>query len=177
MNKLASEDSQEKVKEGVIGPAGSIDQETDDKDITEAAITASTSSSAQKPPATAVVATSVKSKKAQQHQLNRSDSTGSSSGRKFLAPTLSDPQARSDKERYSTKKKSNRQQSTKNLADLNHLNHYNHHIMQHHHEMQHQQKFIMPTAACNAQHQHINMVEVHDWWQEICTSTASDDES
>lgn len=38
--------------------------------------------------------------------LNRSDSTGSSSGRKFLAPTLSDPQAlRSDK--YGQKKKSN----------------------------------------------------------------------
>ncbi|XP_055373903.1 sodium leak channel NALCN isoform X2 [Condylostylus longicornis] len=38
--------------------------------------------------------------------LNRSDSTGSSSGRKFLAPTLSDPQARSvDKDRYSNKKK------------------------------------------------------------------------
>lgn len=37
--------------------------------------------------------------------LNRSDSTGSSSGRKFLAPTLSDPQAlRSDK--YGQKKKS-----------------------------------------------------------------------
>lgn len=37
--------------------------------------------------------------------LNRSDSTGSSSGRKFLAPTLSDPQAfRSDK--LSQKKKS-----------------------------------------------------------------------
>lgn len=37
--------------------------------------------------------------------LNRSDSTGSSSGRKFLAPTLSDPQTlRSDK--YSQKKKS-----------------------------------------------------------------------
>lgn len=37
--------------------------------------------------------------------LNRSDSTGSSSGRKFLAPTLSDPQTlRSDK--YGSKKKS-----------------------------------------------------------------------
>lgn len=43
--------------------------------------------------------------------LNRSDSTGSSSGRKFLAPTLSDPQAhRSDK--YSQKKKSNNFHST-----------------------------------------------------------------
>lgn len=40
------------------------------------------------------------------HNLNRSDSTGSSSGRKFLAPTLSDPQAlRGDK--YGQKKKSN----------------------------------------------------------------------
>lgn len=38
--------------------------------------------------------------------LNRSDSTGSSSGRKFLAPTLSDPQTlRSDK--FGQKKKSN----------------------------------------------------------------------
>lgn len=38
--------------------------------------------------------------------LNRSDSTGSSSGRKFLAPTLSDPQTlRSEK--YGQKKKSN----------------------------------------------------------------------
>lgn len=38
--------------------------------------------------------------------LNRSDSTGSSSGRKFLAPTLSDPQALRT-EKYGQKKKSN----------------------------------------------------------------------
>ncbi|XP_053680728.1 sodium leak channel NALCN [Anopheles nili] len=37
--------------------------------------------------------------------LNRSDSTGSSSGRKFLAPTLSDPQAKNEKDRYMSKKK------------------------------------------------------------------------
>lgn len=44
----------------------------------------------------------LRTKKAQ--NLNRSDSTGSSSGRKFLAPTLSDPQPhRGDK--YSQKKK------------------------------------------------------------------------
>lgn len=44
-------------------------------------------------------------RKKPQNILNRSDSTGSTSGRKFLAPTLSDPQAiRSDK--YSQKKKS-----------------------------------------------------------------------
>lgn len=43
--------------------------------------------------------------------LNRSDSTGSSSGRKFLAPTLSDPQTlRTDK--YGQKKKSSNFMST-----------------------------------------------------------------
>lgn len=40
--------------------------------------------------------------------LPRSDSIGSSSGRKYLAPTLSDPAARTEKERMSTKKKNNR---------------------------------------------------------------------
>lgn len=45
------------------------------------------------------------------HNLNRSDSTGSSSGRKFLAPTLSDPQTlRTDK--YGQKKKSSNFMST-----------------------------------------------------------------
>lgn len=49
--------------------------------------------------------------------LNRSDSTGSSSGRKFLAPTLSDPQAlRSDK--YGQKKKSNNFISTSGGANV-----------------------------------------------------------
>lgn len=43
--------------------------------------------------------------------LPRSDSIGSSSGRKYLAPTLSDPAARTEKERVSTKKKANRQTS------------------------------------------------------------------
>lgn len=41
--------------------------------------------------------------------LPRSDSIGSSSGRKFLAPTLSDPAARTEKERITTKKKNSRQ--------------------------------------------------------------------
>jgi sodium leak channel non-selective protein len=102
--------------------------------------------------------------------------------------------------RYSTKKKSTRQQvTTKNnlqhLNDINHhINHYNHHILVHHHlnesVLPHQQlvsnsKFIMPAsgvggtvAAVNA-HQQINMVyEVHDWWQDQIISTqSSDDES
>lgn len=43
-----------------------------------------------------------------QKPLPRSDSIGSGSGRKYLAPTLSDPAARTDKERISTKKKNNR---------------------------------------------------------------------
>lgn len=48
--------------------------------------------------------------------LNRSDSTGSSSGRKFLAPTLSDPQTlRTDK--YSQKKKSNTFINTNNSGN------------------------------------------------------------
>lgn len=41
--------------------------------------------------------------------LPRSDSIGSTSGRKYLAPTLSDPAARTEKERAATKKKNNRQ--------------------------------------------------------------------
>lgn len=43
-------------------------------------------------------------RKKSQNILNRSDSTGSTSGRKFLAPTLSDPQAMRN-EKYSQKKK------------------------------------------------------------------------
>ncbi|XP_065156666.1 sodium leak channel NALCN isoform X2 [Atheta coriaria] len=46
--------------------------------------------------------------KPKQINLPRSDSIGSNSGRKYLAPTLSDPAARTDKERLSTKKKNNR---------------------------------------------------------------------
>lgn len=45
--------------------------------------------------------------------LPRSDSIGSTGGRKYLAPTLSDPSARQEKERMSTKKKNNRQPGIK----------------------------------------------------------------
>lgn len=53
---------------------------------------------------TSAQAEQMRLRKKTQNILARSDSTGSTSGRKFLAPTLSDPQAhRSDK--YSQKKK------------------------------------------------------------------------
>lgn len=64
------------------------------------------STSSQSAQATTVQAEQMRLRKKSQNILNRSDSTGSTSGRKFLAPTLSDPQAhRSDK--YSQKKKPN----------------------------------------------------------------------
>jgi sodium leak channel non-selective protein len=100
LNKLAAE-AEEKAKESAAS-AATIEHEIAEKEITEVPVTTNTatsSSSTTKPVATTATTTSVKSKKTQPHQLNRSDSTGSSSGRKFLAPTLSDPQARSDKER------------------------------------------------------------------------------
>lgn len=57
-------------------------------------------------------------RKKSQNILNRSDSTGSTSGRKFLAPTLSDPQAiRSDK--YSQKKKGGNFISTSGTNNAN----------------------------------------------------------
>jgi hypothetical protein len=43
--------------------------------------------------------------------IPRSDSVGSGSGRKYLAPTLSDPSVRTDKERTGAKKRNNRPQS------------------------------------------------------------------
>lgn len=97
--------------------------------------------------------------------LNRSDSTGST-GRKYLAPTLSDPQAR-EKERFS-KKKSPRpapcqKSNTQHFPDLTHTFHNTHH---HHHEHQQQSKTFEMVA------------EVTDWWQEqmLCGHSSSDEE-
>lgn len=42
--------------------------------------------------------------------IPRSDSVGSGSGRKYLAPTLSDPAVRTEKERSGAKKRNNRPQ-------------------------------------------------------------------
>uniref|UniRef100_A0A8D8NDQ5 Sodium leak channel non-selective protein n=1 Tax=Culex pipiens TaxID=7175 RepID=A0A8D8NDQ5_CULPI len=110
--------------------------------------------------------------------LNRSDSTGSSSGRKFLAPTLSDPQAKNEKDRYISKKKSQRQSGTgnsKNITQINELNH-GHTLHQHYHHNAHGSE-MQQTSNNKVGHPHISMVyEVHDWWQEQVTCPHSEDE-
>ncbi|XP_039286526.1 sodium leak channel non-selective protein isoform X2 [Nilaparvata lugens] len=77
--------------------------------------------------------------------IPRSDSVGSSSGRKYLAPTLSDPLSRTDKERQSVKKRNNRTQGSEPnsllIRDLP-LN-----------------RTALPKVS-NV------MLEVRDWWQE-----------
>lgn len=99
--------------------------------------------------------------------LPRSDSIGSSSGRKYLAPTLSDPAAKAEKDRIATKKKNNRQNVTvnKNLTQLNESETvrmprdvFNN-------------KTTVPKAS-NALH------EIRDWWNEqlAYVSQSSDEE-
>uniref|UniRef100_A0A1B0GPU6 Exonuclease domain-containing protein n=1 Tax=Phlebotomus papatasi TaxID=29031 RepID=A0A1B0GPU6_PHLPP len=100
-------------------------------------------------------------RKKSQNVLNRSDSTGSASGRKFLAPTLSDPQARNDKERFSnSKKKTPRPQATtkNNLPFLNEFTH-------------NQAQIVGPTNQLNL------VYEVQGWFQEqVCCTVSSDEE-
>lgn len=118
-----------------------------------------------------------KNRKKTQNNLIRSDSTGSTSGRKFLAPTLSDPQAKNEKDRYMTKKKSQRQQgsNTKTITQINELNH-SHTLHQHYHHLTHGSE-MQQNNNSKAGHPHINMVyEVYDWWQEQVSCTHSDDE-
>lgn len=147
---------------------GSIESEIDQKDtVNEPA-----------------VVTAARLRKKSQNVLNRSDSTGSTSGRKYLAPTLSDPQARNDKDRYgSSKKKPTGRTATgavkTNLAHFtelaHHLSHHNHHHHLHHHHHNEQQA----TAKVLTSTSQVTMVyEVHDWWSEqvLCIQT-SDDES
>lgn len=112
----------------------------------------------------------VKVRKKLPHVLNRSDSTGSTSGRKFLAPTLSDPQAaRNDKDRYTNKKKPPRQQTTsKNNLQLNEVN-YTQQQRSHVEE-----KMSNKTFAQTSNHN--LLYEVHDWWQEQMICTQSSDE-
>ncbi|KAJ3664869.1 hypothetical protein Zmor_000408 [Zophobas morio] len=100
--------------------------------------------------------------------LPRSDSIGSSSGRKYLAPTLSDPAARTEKERVTTKKKNNRQTVVvnKNFPHLNETNEAN--------RMPREvfnNKTTLPKAS-NAMH------EIRDWWNEQLAyqSQSSDEE-
>ena len=105
--------------------------------------------------------------------LNRSDSTGST-GRKYLAPTLSDPQTR-EKERFNKKKSSrsstsSQKNNTQNFPELTHSFHSTHH---HHHEG-HQQQGKAFAATNNG----TMVAEVTDWWQEqmMCGHSSSDEE-
>lgn len=107
--------------------------------------------------------------------LNRSDSTGSSTGRKYLAPTLSDPQAR-EKERFSKKKSPRTTPSQKNniqhFPELNHPHFHGSHHHHHHHEHQAQNKTFAATSNGTM------VAEVTDWWQEqmTCGGHSSSDE-
>lgn len=95
--------------------------------------------------------------------IPRSDSVGSATGRKFLAPTLSDPAVRQDKDRVTGMKRNTRQPTTtkNNLPhvtegseprDIN------------------TNKTSMPKMS-NA------LSEVHEWWNEqINYETQSSDE-
>lgn len=97
-----------------------------------------------------------------QNVLSRSDSTGS--GRKFLAPTLSDPQARVNKDRFTDGKKKSVKQNIKtthlpNLTEISHHHHHGHHMEQ-------------PVTNHN-----VNLAfEVHDWFTEQIIFQESSDE-
>lgn len=95
----------------------------------------------------------VKAKGKPPNSLNRSDSTGSASGRNLLAPTLSDPQARHEKDRFPSKKKPAKH-PTQNSAPKHEVN-----------------RFVMPIN-----HQNSSTYEVHEWWQEQFTYANSSDE-
>ncbi|KAJ8920483.1 hypothetical protein NQ315_005352 [Exocentrus adspersus] len=93
--------------------------------------------------------------------LPRSDSIGSSSGRKYLAPTLSDP----EKERIITKKKNNRHQPVVVNKNLSHLNESENRLPR---EV-FNNKTTVPKAS-SAVH------EVRDWWNEQLAYVSSSDE-
>jgi sodium leak channel non-selective protein len=111
-----------------------------------------------------------KNRKKAQTVLSRSDSTGS--GRKFLAPTLSDPQTRSSKDRYNDGKKKSVRQSQNKTQHLPHLTETSyHHTLHHHHG-----HILEQQSMAN---HHVTLAfEVHDWWSEqIIFQESSDEES
>ncbi|KAJ8977287.1 hypothetical protein NQ317_015572 [Molorchus minor] len=97
--------------------------------------------------------------------LPRSDSIGSGSGRKFLAPTLSDPAARPEKERITTKKKNSRQHTVVVNKNLSHLNEAENRMPR---EV-FNNKTSVPKAT-NAMH------EIREWWNEQLAYVSSSDE-
>lgn len=111
-------------------------------------------------------------RKKAQTALSRSDSTESSSGRKFLQPTLSDPQARNEKDRFNASKKNKqRHQPNAKQPKLPHLDHPSHG----HHSVEQilNNKLMLQN---NNSHQTNQIFEVHDWWQEQVICGQSSDE-
>lgn len=97
--------------------------------------------------------------------LPRSDSIGSTSGRKYLAPTLSDPAARPEKERITTKKKNSRHQAVVANKNFSHLNESESRLPR---EV-FNNKTTVPKAT-SAMH------EIRDWWNEQLAYISSSDE-
>lgn len=99
--------------------------------------------------------------------LARSDSTGS--GRKFLAPTLSDPQTRCKQDRFNDSKKKSIRQAPNKSSHLPHLTEAGYHPHHHHLNIEQQQQ--------NLANHHVNLAfEVHDWWSEQMIFQDSSDE-
>lgn len=97
--------------------------------------------------------------------IPRSDSVGSGSGRKFLAPTLSDPTVRPDTERAGSKKRATRQAGAgKNLP------HVTEGTEPRDTPTQHKAATPRPSGAVS---------EVHEWWSEQVgySTQSSDDEA
>ncbi|KAG5876354.1 hypothetical protein JTB14_009039 [Gonioctena quinquepunctata] len=97
--------------------------------------------------------------------LPRSDSVGSSSGRKFLAPTLSDPASRPEKKRIVTKKKNTRPSVVLKNFSLSHQDDSESRISR----KLFNSKTTVPKAS-NAMH------EIKDWWNEQLAYVSSSDE-
>lgn len=147
---------------------GSVESEIDQKDINDTIGAPATS---------ATTTAGGRLRKKSQNVLNRSDSTGSASGRKYLAPTLSDPQARNDKDRYTNKKKPARTPNTVkptlphfNEITYHHMTHSHHNHHHHHYEQQQVSKMLAITSQVSL------VYEVHDWWSEQVLSAQSSDE-
>ncbi|KAL3268371.1 hypothetical protein HHI36_007487 [Cryptolaemus montrouzieri] len=97
--------------------------------------------------------------------ITRSDSIGSTSGRKYLAPTLSDPAARTEKERVSNSKKKNNRPPVPVNKITPHVNEIEARMPR---EV-FNNKTTMPKAS-NALH------EIKDWWNEQLSYASSSEE-
>uniref|UniRef100_T1HU44 Sodium leak channel NALCN n=1 Tax=Rhodnius prolixus TaxID=13249 RepID=T1HU44_RHOPR len=93
--------------------------------------------------------------------IPRSDSVGSASGRKYLAPTLSDPSTRPDKERNNNKKRANRISESLEMSRT---------MAQHRETVNNKINITKNTNIT---------LEVRDWWDEqlVHNSDSSDDET